>query len=108
MNTDDTVNKNPFSAGAKKKKCFLSLRFTNKAVKDFAKALKDALERQGHEVFLCAAGTGDEFGVIIGKALFSMDYMVSFVTLNPNYGANAGGKYTTYYELKYAFNQGKK
>merc|ERR1712150_443435 len=41
-------------------------------------------------------------------ALYEMDYIVCFLTLNPLYAQNSGGTYTTYYELNYAFEHKKK
>merc|ERR1712079_751811 len=41
-------------------------------------------------------------GPEIRGALFDMDYMVSFVTLDPAYGQDSGCTYTTYYELNFA------
>merc|ERR1711920_1158229 len=48
---------------------FLSLRFTDGAVKDFAELVRGELEAYGHSVFLCDAGFGEQFGRRIREAL---------------------------------------
>ena len=68
----------------------------------FAQHLQKALEKRGHEVFLCAAGFGDQFGPQIRKALYKMTYFLPLITLEPKYGQNSGGTYTTYFELQWA------
>merc|ERR1712050_305321 len=47
-------------------------------------------------------GFGDQFGPQIRKALTAMDMFVPFVTLDPLYGNDSGGTYTTYFELQFA------
>jgi len=87
---------------------FLSLRYGSGSPKDFAHMLKDGLEKLGHRIFLCSAGTGESFGDQIKDALRKCNYVVPLVTKDPLYGANCGGTYTTYYELRYAQEREKK
>lgn len=89
---------------------FLSLRFSEEAphIKLFAGYLKASLEKQGHEIFLSAAGAGDNFGKSVGKAMLEMDYIVPLVTLDPPYGQDTGNEYSSYEELSYASEQKKK
>merc|ERR1719401_476075 len=87
---------------------FLSLRFTDPALKNFANLIKMEWEKLGHDVFLCAAGYGDSFGGIIANALSAKPNFVAFITLDPPYGENSGGTFTTHYELDFAYQRKKK
>lgn len=81
---------------------FLSLRFGgDKDQRANAHLLKEELAKQSVRCFLCAAGPGESFGDQIRKALFSCCVLVAFAT--DNYGEDSGTKFTTYYELDYAF-----
>lgn len=80
---------------------FLSLRFTEPWLVDFARKLKVALEAKGHTCFLCDADAGDDFGEQVIVALLTSTKMVSLVSDNPAYGELGTCVYTTYHELKY-------
>jgi len=88
--------------GSERCTIFLSLRFTSGPLKTYAKFLKEHLEESGHRVFLCSVSAGQTFGPQIMSALRSCQFFIALLTLDPLYGENSGGTYTTYFELQYA------
>eukprot|EP00419_Tripos_fusus_P082048 CAMPEP_0172935794 /NCGR_PEP_ID=MMETSP1075-20121228/221695_1 /TAXON_ID=2916 /ORGANISM="Ceratium fusus, Strain PA161109" /LENGTH=373 /DNA_ID=CAMNT_0013797155 /DNA_START=30 /DNA_END=1151 /DNA_ORIENTATION=- len=86
---------------------FFSLRFSgDQDQRPNAKMLKEVLDGRSIGGFLCAAGLGESFGEQIRKALFFCNVLVAFVV--DSYGEDSGTKFTTYYELDYAFQNGRR
>jgi len=86
---------------------FFSLRFSGgHDQRSNAKRVKEILDLRKVGGFLCAVGLGESFGEQIRKALFFCKVMVAFV--EDHYGEDSGTKFTTYYELDYAFQYGKR
>ncbi len=84
---------------------FISARFDGGPREQEARDLKDELVKIGLDARMVKAAAGDDFGDKTHEYLYSMKTMIAFCF--DNYGQKTVSKYSTYHELKYAYDEDK-
>jgi hypothetical protein len=84
---------------------FISARFDGSQREQDARDLKDELVKIGLDAHMVKAAAGDDFGDKTHEYLYSMKTMIAFCF--DNYGQKTISKYSTYHELKYAYDKDK-
>jgi hypothetical protein len=84
----------------------ISARFDGSAREQEARDLKDELVTIGLDAHIVEAAAGRDFGTETHKYLYSMKTMIAFCF--EDYGQKTISKYSTYWELKYAYDKDKR
>jgi hypothetical protein len=84
---------------------FISTRFDGSQREQDARDLKVELVKIGLDAHMVKAAAGDDFGDKTHEYLYSMKTMIAFCF--DNYGQKTISKYSTYHELKYAYDEDK-
>jgi hypothetical protein len=105
----DSKNPNavePDKAPMREYEIFISARFDGGPREQEARVLQDELVKIGVDARMVEAAAGVDFGTETHKYLYSMKAMIAFCF--EDYGQNTTSMYSTYWELKYAFDKKKR